>query len=328
MRREAAASSSSLASSSSASAAAPCSSACSTIPRVGERVDRLRRLGLAHEPGVDERADHRGGGGRARLRAPRRPARRSASRAPRSSAAPRAASASSIAASASALACSSAPTIIITSGVSRPWATRWPPRSRTSSRRRAAQTCSTSTHGGVLAGADLVGEPAQVVEREAGGAGVASRACARRRCAVDRAAAVEAEQVRRRPPLAADRLADELVEVGLGQLAVRAARQQPGVDDADQAAAAQVAQLARDLPVEALGRLEPDDDQLEGAEGRLVGRHDRRLLPPPRAPHVRPRRRRPRAAAAAGARSPSTRRCPPSRRRRGSRPPPSCASGG
>ena len=82
-----------------------------------------------------------------------------------------------------------------------------------------------------------------------------------------RGRAVEAEEVGGGPPA---RIAEQRVEVELVELAGVVAREHPRVDHADQAAAAQLGDLRRDLAVEALRGLEADDEELERAEAGLV----------------------------------------------------------
>ena len=148
---------------------------------LGERLDRVRRLAVADEARVDERADDRGGGRRRGCGSSRGLSPASVVSAS-SSAAPRAASASSIAASASAFACSSAPTIIMTSGVSMPLRDEVPAGLEHERAHARGPDVLHEQHRGVLALADLVGQATEVLEREAGGARRRPPARARRRC--------------------------------------------------------------------------------------------------------------------------------------------------
>jgi hypothetical protein len=118
----------------------------------------------------------------------------------------------------------------------------------------------------VVAGPDLVDQPAQVAEREADRPGQRLRHCA----AAVPVPAVERHQAThrvRRP------LGDQRREVDLRQLLVRRAVEQARVEQADDPAPAQVQQLARDLAAEPVGRLEPQQDELHGPDVRLFGAH-------------------------------------------------------
>src|SRR5918995_4350293 len=100
----------------------------------------------------------------------------------------------------------------------------------------------------MLTRADLVREPPEVLEREADGR--RERLRVHPPVAAVGCRAVEAEQVSRRAP---PRVAEQRIEIDLAELAVRVARQHPRVDHADEAAAAQLGELGRDLTMQALG---------------------------------------------------------------------------
>ena len=88
------------------------------------------------------------------------------------------------------------------------------------------------------------------------------------------AAAVRAQQMRDRVRRFG-RVAEQRVEVDLGELAVLPAMDEPGVDHPQQPAPAQEADLARDIAAEALGRVEADEHDLERADAGFVSTHFR-----------------------------------------------------
>ena len=91
------------------------------------------------------------------------------------------------------------------------------------------------------------------------------------------ACAVGSEQVGDRPVRRVGHAGEHRVEVDLGELAFLRAVEQPGVEHPDHAATAQEPQLARDVAAEALGGLEPDENDLERADVGFLVAHARSL---------------------------------------------------
>jgi hypothetical protein len=122
----------------------------------------------------------------------------------------------------------------------------------------------------VIAGADLVDQPTQVLQREAGGTG---ERLLRPQSPVT-AGPVGAEQPSDRIGALGRPVGQQRAEVDLSQVSIRRAVKEARIQHPDHAAAAEIEQLARGFAPEPLGRLEAHDHDLQRTQARVFEAHD------------------------------------------------------